>query len=276
MFLFILSYIPFKNISWGPQIGVIKINDAIMESESVVKNLNDFHIREDIDAIILRINSPGGGVAASQEIYEKVKQISEQNKKPIIASMATVAASGGYYIACGADTIIANRGTTTGSIGVIMSYPIAARLMQKIGLQFQSIKSGELKDAGNFSRVPTKEELDYFQNLVDDLHRQFVDVVAYERGMLYEGASKLATGEVFSGQQAFDNDLVDIIGTFDDSIELISKLIGINEKPKLVYPKEKKQGVWDILSNNSKIDFPFSNMNIFPLPEYSLYYGGNN
>lgn len=276
VFLFFLSYLPFPSFNWGPQIGVITINEAIMTSEEIVEDLNDFAQRDDIDAILLRLNTPGGGVAASQEIYEKVKEISEENKKPIIASMGSVAASGGYYIAAGADTIIANKGTATGSIGVIMSYPIAVDLMDKVGLSFQSVKSGGLKDAGNFSRQPSEADLEYFQDLVDNLHKQFVRTVAYERGMSYETAAILSTGQVYSGEQALELGLVDIIGTYDNAIDLASHLAGFDEKANIVHPLVEDEGIIDILLNNKQINLPFSNLDIFPLPEYSLYYGGRN
>jgi protease-4 len=276
VFLFLLSFLPFPKFHFGPQIGIITINEAIMASEKIVEDLNDFAERDDIDAILIRLNTPGGGVAASQEIYEKVKEISEANIKPIIASMGSVAASGGYYIAAGADTIIANKGTATGSIGVIMSYPIAADLLDKIGLTFQTVKSGALKDAGNFARKPSKTDLTYFQNLVDNLHTQFVRTVAYERGMSYDESAKLATGQVYSGEQALSLGLVDIIGTYDNAIHLATRLAGFDEKAKLIYPKVEDEGLFDILLNGKQINLPFSNLDIFPLPEYSLYYGGGN
>jgi len=276
VFLFLLSFLPFPKFHFGPQIGIITINEAIMASEKIVEDLNDFAERDDIDAILIRLNTPGGGVAPSQEIYEKVKEISEANIKPIIASMGSVAASGGYYIAAGADTIIANKGTATGSIGVIMSYPIAADLLDKIGLTFQTVKSGALKDAGNFARKPSKTDLTYFQNLVDNLHTQFVRTVAYERGMSYDESAKLATGQVYSGEQALSLGLVDIIGTYDNAIHLATRLAGFDEKPKLIYPKVEDEGLFGILLNGKQINLPFSNLDIFPLPEYSLYYGGGN
>ena len=276
VFLFLLSFLPFPKFHFGPQIGIITINEAIMASEKIVEDLNDFAERDDIDAILIRLNTPGGGVAASQEIYEKVKEISEANIKPIIASMGSVAASGGYYIAAGADTIIANKGTATGSIGVIMSYPIAADLLDKIGLTFQTVKSGALKDAGNFARKSNKTDLTYFQNLVDNLHTQFVRTVAYERGMSYDEAAMLATGQVYSGEQALSLGLVDIIGTYDNAIHLATRLAGFDEKPKLIYPKVEDEGLFEILLNGKQINLPFSNLDIFPLPEYSLYYGGGN
>ena len=190
--------------------------------------------------------------------------------------MGSVAASGGYYIAAGSDTIIANKGTATGSIGVIMSYPIAADLMDKVGLAIQSVKSGALKDAGNFSREPSKADLEYFQDLVDNLHKQFVHVVAYERGMSYKDAATLATGQVYSGEQALQLGLVDIIGTYDNAIHLASQLAGFDERAKIIHPPEEDKGILDILLNNKQIALPFSNLDIFPLPEYSLYYGGRN
>ena len=272
--LLLFSSLSFPRFNFGPQIGVITINEPIMTSERIVDDLNDFATRDDIDAILIRLNTPGGGVAASQEIYEKVKEISEANIKPIIASMGSVAASGGYYIAAGADTIIANKGTATGSIGVIMSYPIAAKFMDKVGLAFQSVKSGALKDAGSFAREPTKDDLIYFQDLVDNLHRQFVRVVAYERGMSYKKASNLATGQVYSGEQALELGLVDIIGTYDNAINLASRLAGLDKKAEIVHPAVENEGLLDILLKNNKINLPFSNLDIFPLPEYSLYYGG--
>ena len=276
VFLFLLSFLPFPNFHFGPQIGVITINEAIMVSEEIVEDLNDFAGRDDIDAILIRLNTPGGGVAASQEIYEKVREISEANMKPIIISMGSVAASGGYYIAAGADTIIANKGTVTGSIGVIMSYHVAADLLDKIGLTFQSVKSGPLKDAGKFARKTSVEDLVYFQELVDNLHRQFVRTVAYERSMSFEAVSNLATGQVYSGEQALELGLVDIIGTYDNAIKLATQLAGFDEKPKLIYPKVEDRGILNMLLNNSHINLPFSNLDIFPLPEYSLYYGGRN
>ena len=276
VFLFFLSYLPFPSLYFGAQIGVITIDEAIMESEEIVEDLNDFAERDDIDAILIRLNTPGGGVAASQEIYEKVKEISEANTKPIIASMGSLAASGGYYIAAGADTIIANKGTATGSIGVIMSYPIATDLLDKIGLTFQSVKSGALKDAGNFARKPSKADLTYFQDLVDNLHTQFVRTVAYERRMPYDKAATLATGQVYSGEQALKLGLVDIIGTYDNAINLASQLAGFDKKGKIVHPHVEDGGLLDILLNSKKIKVPFSNLDIFPLPEYSLYYGGRN
>ena len=181
VFIIILSLIPWTDVlPSGPRVGVVEIDIPIMASKKTVKELNYFNEKSNIIAIVIRLNTPGGGVAASQEIYEKVRIISEKSNKPIIASMGGVAASGGYYIALGADTIIANPGTVTGSIGVIMSYPIISELMDKLGVQYETIKSGILKDSGSLFRDLTDQEREYFQDLIDDLHKQFVTAVSIE------------------------------------------------------------------------------------------------
>ena len=173
-----LSLIPWElAVNNGPKIGVIEINAPIMESKDIIEDLNYFLEEKDIKAIVVRLNTPGGGVAASQEIYNKIKKIVDSKSKPIIASMGGVAASGGYYVALGADTIVANSGSVTGSIGVIMSYPVLQELMQKIGIGQETIKSGEMKDAGSMYRDLNKKERRYFQELIDDLHKQFINVV---------------------------------------------------------------------------------------------------
>ena len=167
-------------------IGIVDIEGTILESEKIVKTLDEFDKREDIKAIIVRLNTPGGSVAPSQEIYQKVKKIALDNHKPIIASIGSVAASGGYYIAIGADQIVANPGSITGSIGVIISYPVAKDLIEKIGLKFKTIKSGSLKDAGSPYRYPNEEDNIYFKSIVDDLHNQFVEEVSRQRNITYD------------------------------------------------------------------------------------------
>ena len=178
-FIIIVSVIPWEDsFLSGPKVGIVEINMPITVSKNIVEDLNYFNEKSSIIAIVVRLDTPGGGVAASQEIYEKIKIIADKSKKPIIASMGGVAASGGYYIALGADTIIANPGTATGSIGVIMSYPVIGELMDKIGVQYETIKSGKLKDSGSLFRNLTEEERVYFQELIDDLHSQFEMVVS--------------------------------------------------------------------------------------------------
>ena len=209
--IIIVSVIPWEGtFPSGPKVGIVEINMPITVSKYIVEDLNYFNEKSSIIAIVVRLDTPGGGVAASQEIYEKVKKIADKSKKPIIASMGGVAASGGYYIALGADTIIANPGTATGSIGVIMSYPVIGELMDKIGKQYETIKSGKLKDSGSLFRNLTEEERVYFQELIDDLHSQFEMVVSQERQIPIKEIGKYATGRVYSGKQAQENGLIDI------------------------------------------------------------------
>ena len=269
----LLTVLPFEEIFLGgSRVGVVEINSPIIDSKKIVEDLNYFNRKSNISAIIVRLNTPGGGVAASQEIYEKVKKISETSTKPIIASMGGVAASGGYYIALGADTIIANSGTATGSIGVIMSYPIINDAMDKIGIKYETIKSGLLKDSGSPFKDISKVERDYFQNLIDDLHSQFLNAVSKERKIPIEIAQKLSNGQVYSGNQALKNGLIDMIGTFEDAVILASRKAGYYENPKVVYPPKEKKGLLDMLFGDILTSSSIENLFMFPMPEYKVFY----
>ena len=271
--IIIVSVIPWEDaISSGPKVGIIEINMPITVSKNIVEDLNYFNQKSNIIAIVVRLDTPGGGVAASQEIYEKVKKIADKSTKPIIASMGGVAASGGYYIALGADTIIANPGTATGSIGVIMSYPIIGELMDKIGVKYETIKSGKLKDSGSLFRNITEEERLYFQMLIDDLHSQFEMVVSKERGIPISEVVKYANGRVFSGKQAVNAGLIDILGTFEDAVHLAAQKAGYFDTPEIVYPPEEKKGLMDILFGDIFQSSTIENLVMFPRPEFKLPY----
>ncbi len=232
----------------GPRVGVVKIEGIIVNSERIVRQLDRFSRRKDIEAILVRINSPGGTVAASQEIYDKLRQVGDEGAKPVIASLGTVAASGGYYVALAADTIVASPGTTTGSIGVILDYPVAADLMDKLGLQMEVITSGSLKDAGSPFRPPTESDRRSFQRVIDDLHAQFTEVVAAERNLSPERVREVATGELFTGRQALELGLVDILGGFEDAVTLAGLLTGSTKRPVVVLPVERRRiSLWDYL-----------------------------
>jgi protease-4 len=256
----------------GPKVGIVEINMPITVSKYIVEDLNYFNEKSSIIAIVVRLDTPGGGVAASQEIYEKVKIIADKSKKPIIASMGGVAASGGYYIALGADTIIANPGTATGSIGVIMSYPVIGELMDKIGIQYETIKSGKLKDSGSLFRNLTEDERVYFQGLIDDLHSQFEMVVSQERQIPIKEIAKYATGRVYSGKQALNAGLIDILGTFEDAVHLAAQKAGYFDTPEIVYPPEEKKGLIDILFGDIFQSSTIENLVMFPKPEFKLPY----
>ena len=220
----------------GGNVGVIEIEDIIYSPRYVVDDLNDFGDDPSIKAIILRINSPGGVVAASQEIYDAVKR--QQEKKPVIASMESVAASGAYYIALPADVIVANAGTLTGSIGVIMEWPVLEKSLQKVGIEFEVIKSREHKDMGSTHRRLNETERKLMQGVVTDVHEQFVKITSEHRNIPVDSVLKYADGRVFTGNQAKALGFVDTLGSFAFAVELAGDLTGV-EEPHLVYPAKR-------------------------------------
>ena len=219
-------------------IGIVEIDGMILSSKTIIKNIKTFRDDESIKAIILRINSPGGGIGPSQEIYREIMK-TKMNKK-IITSMGSVAASGGYYIAAATDKIIANSGTITGSIGVIMEYVNVKEIAKKIGISPVVIKSGEFKDIGSPMRELKEKEKIILQDLVDELHLQFVNDVAKARGIEIETMLPLADGRVYTGQKALKLNLIDRIGNLDDAVQWAGQLAGVTVELKPVYPKEDK------------------------------------
>ena len=232
----------------GKKVGIVKINGAILTSDAVVSQLEKLKNRKDISAIVMRIDSPGGLVAPTQEIYEKVKSI--RGVKPIISSMGSVAASGGYYIALGADTLIANPGTIVGSIGVIMNYPIATELLGKVGIKFETVKSGGLKDVGSYSREVTEADRRHLNDMVTNIHNQFIDAVNDNRSIEKSELIKLADGRVFTGLQSKDLSLVDLLGTFEDAVSLAGSLGKIKGVPKTIQIDKKNSSLIDMFTSN--------------------------
>jgi protease-4 len=222
----------------GDKIGLVEINDVIMSSENTVEQIKKYREDKSIKAIIVRINSPGGGVAASQEIYEEVKK-TRNSGKIIVVSMGSIAASGGYYIACGSSLIVANPGTLTGSIGVIAEFITIKDLADKLGIKENTFKSGELKDSGDPFRDVNEKDKAYFQDVVDNSFGQFLDVVSKERKIDKEKLLPSANGRVFTGLQAKDLGLIDSLGTFEDAIRITSKMAGIEGEPRIVREKKK-------------------------------------
>jgi len=236
-------------------IGVVNIEGVIMESREIVESLDEFNKRDDIQGILLRINSPGGAVAPSQEIYEKVKEISENNNKNIVTSIGSLGASGGYYIAIGSDKIFANPGSLVGSIGVIMNYTIAKDLFDKIGLKFETHKSGNLKDSGSLYRYSNAADDEYFQSIISDIHSQFIEEVYNRRKINKESLIDIANGQVFSGKMAYNNNLIDSLGTFEDALNLLKKMSNIEGEIKLIYPsKEKSSFLEYFIQNNISLE----------------------
>ena len=232
----------------GKKVGIVKINGPILTSDAVISQLEKLKNRKDISSIVIRIDSPGGLVAPTQEIYEKVKSL--RGVKPIISSMGSVAASGGYYIALGADTLIANPGTIVGSIGVIMNYPIATELLGKVGIKFETVKSGGLKDVGSYSREVTEADRRHLNDMVTNIHNQFIDAVNDNRSIEKSELIKLADGRVFTGLQSKDLGLVDLLGTFEDAVSLAGSLGKIKGVPKTIQIDKKNSSLIDMFTSN--------------------------
>lgn len=231
--------------SEGERVGVIEITGTIAESRRTLEVLKRFREDESIKAIVLRINSPGGGVGASQEIFQAVRRTVKEKK--IISSMGGVAASGGYYIAAGTSGIVANPGTITGSIGVIMGYTNFGELIRKIGLKPVVIKSGQYKDTGSPLREMSEKERELLQSLVRELHQQFIRHVSQGREMEMEQVEKLADGRIFTGEQAKSLGLVDRLGNLEDAVEWAGRLGGIKGDIQTVYPKKKRFSLLEFL-----------------------------
>jgi protease IV len=227
----------------GAKIGVIAIEGVISSelTEKTVRQLTKYGDDTSIKAIILRIDSPGGGVASSQEIYGEVRRV-RSGGKLVIASMGSVAASGGYYVACVADRIFANAGTVTGSIGVIVQLANASELLHKVGIESTVITSGPFKDSGNPTRTLRPEERQVFQALVDDVYQQFIEAVAKGRNLPLDEVHQAADGRIYTGRQAKDLRLVDELGSLHDAITYAAATIGTIGKPKLV--QEGKERLW--------------------------------
>lgn len=232
----------------GERIALIRIEGVIADSKEVVEELHRYRDDEGIKAILLRIDSPGGAVVPSQEIYDEVKKIREAGKKKVVTSMGTVAASGGYYIAAALDRIIANPGTLTGSIGVIMELVNVEGLLQKIGVEGVVIKSGENKDVGSPFRKMTDKEHALLQHVMDDVHAQFIEAVAEGRSLKVETVRAFADGRIFSGRQAKEIGLVDELGTLQDAIKRTGQLAGIQGEPQTV-EAQKRSPLFDFLRN---------------------------
>lgn len=221
----------------GEQIGIVEINGIISEPDRILEDLKQFREDNTIKAIVLRINSPGGEVGPSQEIYREV--LKTVKTKTVVASMGSVAASGGYYVAAGANEIIANPGTITGSIGVVMGYTNFRDLLDKIGLTPVVIKSGEYKDMGSPVRDMSDDEKKMLQKFAEQIHNQFIEAIVEGRQMEEAVVKSFADGRIMTGETAKDIGLIDRLGNLEDAVEIAGELSGIEGKITKVYPKEK-------------------------------------
>lgn len=222
----------------GPKVAVVEVEGIIVDGGAAVRELREHADNSSVKAVVLRVNSPGGVVAPTQEIFAAIQRV-RKGGKPVIASLGAVAASGGYYVATAADRIYASPGTLTGSIGVVMQMANIEGLLKKVGVEYVVVKAGSYKDVGNLARRMSPEERKMLQALLDDVYSQFVDAVAEGRGLERKEVLAFADGRIYSGQQALALKMVDEMGGFEDAVEAAGKLANIPGRPRLVYPRKK-------------------------------------
>jgi len=250
----------------GDNVAVVDVTGVLTSSHSVsrgsssarsvIEELEKHGEDGSVRAVVLRIDSPGGTVVAAQEVFAAVTRLREEKNKIVVASMADIGASGGYYIACAADRIYANPGTITGSIGVIMEFPNLKELFGKIGITSTTIKSGEFKDTGSALREMTEREREVLQELIDDVYDQFVAAVQERRNMPQQAVRDIADGRIFTGRQAHTLGLVDELGDLTSAVAAAAELAGIEGEPSVIRHRRKLR-IWDIIESGTRSFVPF-------------------
>src|SRR5256885_827375 len=235
---------------FSDRIQVIDVEGELVQSRPIIDQLKRYEDSNSVKAILLNIDSPGGGVAVSQEIYTEVKRLRDKKDKVVIAYLSSTGASGAYYVACAANKIVANPGTIVGSIGVIAEWVNYADLMQWAKLKDIVFKTGEFKDTGSPSRALTENEKKYFQGLIDDMYVQFLEAVASGRRLDLQEVRSMADGRVFTGRDAKERKLIDEIGNFQDAVDLTAKLTGISGKPRLLRLTRQRVTLLDVLTTD--------------------------
>jgi protease-4 len=244
--------------AFSDRIQVVEVNGELIESRPILDQLKRYEDSNSVKAILLNIDSPGGGVAASQEIYTEIKRLREKKDKIIVAYLSSTGASGAYYVACAANKIVANPGTIVGSIGVIAEWVNYADLLQWAKLKEIVFKTGEFKDTGSPTRALTDNERKYFQGLIDDMYVQFVEAVASGRKLDLQEVRSLADGRVFTGRNAKERRLIDEVGNFQDAVDQTAKLAGISGKPRLIRLNRQRVTLLDVLTTDLSRLAPFS------------------
>ena len=245
------------DFAFGNRIQVVDVEGELVDSRPIIEQLKRYEDSKSVPAILLNVDSPGGGVAASQEIYTEIKRLREKKHKIVVAYMSSVGASGAYYVSCPADKIIANSGTIVGSIGVIAEWVNYGDLLQWAKLKDVTFKTGEFKDTGSPTRALTDREKAYFQGLIDDMYVEFVDAVAAGRKLDVEAVRVLADGRVFTGRDAREKKLIDEIGNFQDAVDLTASLAGITGKPNLLRATRQRVTLIDLLTGDVSRLNPF-------------------
>lgn len=254
-----------KNVPIGEKVAIVRIEGPIIDSKQAVEDINDYVKNQSVKAIVLRVDSPGGAVAPSQEIHEEIRKATA--KKKVVVSMGSIAASGGYYVSAPASRIFANPGTLTGSIGVIMEIPNIEGLMGKVGVKTEVIKSGQHKDMASVFRGIGKEERKILQGVLDDVHEQFIGAVAEGRKKQPADIRRIADGRIFTGRQAVALGLVDELGNLEDAVRAAAKLAGIPGEPDVI-EREEKTSILNLLRGK----FPREISELFPTASIKYIY----
>jgi protease-4 len=239
---------------FGPRVAVVELEGLIAETDDLVRELRHYRDNPSVRAVVIRINSPGGVVGPTQEFHDALLRV-RQAGKPVVASLGSVAASGGYYVAVAADQIYANPGSLTGSIGVIMQMANVDALMKKVGVDYVVVKAGQFKDLGNFSRALTPEERRVIQALLDDVHAQFIEAVAKGRKLDRSAVVQFADGRVFSGTQALGLKMVDALGGLEEAIDAAAKLAKLPTPPPVERPR-RRFSIIDLVRNELGLTVP--------------------
>jgi protease-4 len=241
-------------VGFGPQVAIVEVEGMILDVEDLVRDLKRHRENPQVRAVVVRINSPGGVVGPTQEIHQALMRVREA-RKPVVASLGAVAASGGYYIAVAADEIVANEGTLTGSIGVIMQMASFGELMKKVGVQYVVVKAGQFKDLGNPSRTMSDQERRILEALLEDVHAQFIAAVAEGRRLSQADVRQFADGRIFSGVQARSLRMVDTLGSLEDAVNRAAVLAGLPLPPRVVPPR-RKFSVFDLVKGAIGLNVP--------------------
>jgi protease-4 len=246
------------DFAFSDRIQVVEVEGELVDSRQILDQLKRYEDSNSIKAILLNVNSPGGGVAVSQEIYTEIKRLREKKDKTVVAYLSSTGASGAYYIACAANKIVANPGTIVGSIGVIAEWVNYADLLEWAKLKDIVFKTGEFKDTGSPSRALTENERKYFQGLIDDMYVQFVEAVSSGRKLDLQQVRSMADGRVFTGRDAKERKLIDDIGNFQDAVDITAKLAGISGKPRLLRLSRQRVTLLDVLTTDLSRLVPFN------------------
>jgi len=244
---------PGSSLVTGGRIAILPIVGVIDSEQSTLRTLKRFRDDRSVKGLVVEIRSPGGGVGASQSLYRAIRKLRDEDHRPIVAWIGDVGASGGYYVAMAADSLFALPGSITGSIGVIMEFPNAKKLLDKVGVDLEVVKSGKLKDIGSPARALTAEEREVLQGVVDDVYGQFVGAVAENRPLDREQVEALADGRIFSGERAVSLGLVDRIATLEEAIGAAGRMAGLGDHPRTVRPNERRLGLLDLMQGVSRV-----------------------